>query len=126
MDEETPTPNAATDDIVRNLVDLPALLILSATANGARTVRDLSMELNLPIATLYRKVRALQISGALVARKIKDRATGKETMVYESAVDGLHIRFNAEAPVFEVGYRSEFSPERRAREPVRVPPAPGV
>src|ERR1051326_4439450 len=108
----TPAPAAAPisgnsdERMIKNLVDVTSLLILSATASEPRTVRDLSMELNLPIATLYRKVRSLQIAGALLAHKVKDRATGKETMVYESAVTGVNIKFSREAPHFEVGFRN--------------------
>ena len=90
-----------------SMVDVTSLLILSATAAEPKTVRDLAVELNLPIASLYRRVRMLQSAGVLGARKRKDLATGKETMVYEGLVSGIQIRLTHPNPVVELDFRLE-------------------
>jgi DNA-binding transcriptional ArsR family regulator len=98
------------DPVLETMVDVTSLLILSATANERKTVRDLAVELNLPIASLYRKVRALQAAGVLSAEKVKDRGTGKETMTYESLLSGLNIRFGAPDTHVELSFRDDGTP----------------
>lgn len=97
------------DPVIGTMVDVTSLMILSATAGHRKTVRDLAVELNLPIASLYRKVRALQAAGVLSAEKIKDRATGKETMTYASLVSALNIRFGSDEPQVEVSFRQDVA-----------------
>ena len=78
---------------VESILDGVALRILSATSGRPRTVRDLSVELNLPLASLYRKVHELQSAGALVAHPTRDAATGKSTRLYVSAIASLRVEF---------------------------------
>ncbi len=110
----TPAPRASVEPppidgtpALGSMVDVTSLMILSATSAVPKSVRDLAVELNLPIASLYRRVRALQSAGVLGAQKRKDRATGKETMVYEGLVSGLRITFGSPDPVVEVAYRAD-------------------
>lgn len=99
------------DPVIGSMMDMTSLLILSATSGQPKTVRDLSVELNLPIASLYRRVRALQSAGVLSAEKVKDRTTGKETMFYHGLVSSLRVRFAAPDPVVELDFRNEADAE---------------
>lgn len=99
------------DPVIGSMMDMTSLLILSATSGQPKTVRDLSVELNLPIASLYRRVRSLQSAGVLSAEKVKDRTTGKETMFYHGLVSSLRVRFASPDPVVELDFRGEADSE---------------
>ncbi|MHB8605541.1 MAG: hypothetical protein ACYDCK_09840 [Thermoplasmatota archaeon] len=87
-------------------------------------MRDLAHELNFPIASLYRRVRALQIAGVLHAEKIKDSNSGKETMVYSSLIQKLQIKFGDAEPQIELGFKEGMEPTAMDDEKTPLPPVP--
>lgn len=73
--------------------------ILAAT-DDPKSARELSNQLEVPIATCYRRVEALVNAGLLteVARELSDR--GRRTSVYRRTVDDLTVSFeNGEVTV---------------------------
>lgn len=105
--ETTLTGQDPEDRVLKHLIDVQALMILGATAHKEKTVRDLSVELELPIATLYRKVRALEEAGALGSRKAQDVASHKETTLYKSHLQSLDIQLKRGSPVVTLFYADE-------------------
>lgn len=80
--------------------DLPAVLgddytteILVAT-DDPKSARELSDQLDIPIATCYRRVEDLEAAGLLreVGRELSDR--GRRTSVYRRTVDDLTVSFD--------------------------------
>ena len=73
--------------------------ILAAT-DDPKSARELSDQLEIPIATCYRRVEALVEAGLLneVGRELSDR--GRRTSVYRRTVDDLTVSFeNGEVTV---------------------------
>ncbi|HWG91590.1 MAG TPA: hypothetical protein VNZ52_12145 [Candidatus Thermoplasmatota archaeon] len=111
MTEQEDATVAVKEEIVLDsLVDVVAIRIVAAAASRPLTVRDLSIELKLPIASLYRKVHDLQAAGALVARRVRDSTTGKATCVYSAAVSSLHLEFGTPTPRYRVGFAPAETP----------------
>jgi DNA-binding Lrp family transcriptional regulator len=82
--------------------------ILGAT-DEAKSVRELSNELDIPIATCYRRVEELTEAGLLT---LEDRVLSDErrrTSVYRRKVDGVHVEFT------ESGYRVDVDRRTRIR-----------
>lgn len=103
MDARTSHPEAGHEArIVAALIDTVALRILVATSQRARSVRDLAVELQMPLASLYRKVNELHAAGALCSSEVRDGTSGKSTRVYASAVAALRVDVSRGAPLVDL------------------------
>lgn len=102
-----------------NSRDLPAVLgddysteILAAT-DDPKSARELSNQLDVPIATCYRRVEDLVAAGLLteVERELSDR--GRRTSVYRRTVDDLTVSFENGEVTVSVTERPQLSELRR-------------
>lgn len=71
------------------------------------SARELSNQLEVPIATCYRRIETLVDAGLLeeAGRELSDR--GRRTTVYRRTVDEIHVAFEGEETDVEVVERPE-------------------
>lgn len=76
-------------------------------AESSVSARELSDELEVPIATCYRRIETLVDAGLLeeVGRELSDR--GRQTTVYRRSVEEIQITFEEEKTGVEVTERPE-------------------
>lgn len=82
-------------------------------ADSPVSARELSSELDVPIATCYRRIETLVDAGLLeeVGRELSDR--GRQTTVYRRSVEEIRITFEEEEAGVEVADRPEPQPVGR-------------
>lgn len=83
--------------------------ILTATAEP-RSARELSEDLDIPIATSYRRIEELVDVGLLTLEDRIRSAGGRRTKVYRRDVDGIRIEFaddEVEVSLEDRGSRTE-------------------
>ncbi len=95
------------DDLLAALLDLTSVQILAAASGRVLTVRELAAELDLPLASLYRRVRTLQAANALSCARTRDDASGKDVLAYTSTLAAIHIDFARARPTVEITYARE-------------------
>ena len=72
----------------------PAIL---RAADQPRSARELSERLEVPIATCYRRIEALETVGLLVEAGTELSDRGRRTSVYRRTVDELTVAFDGDA-----------------------------
>jgi predicted ArsR family transcriptional regulator len=80
--------------------------ILSA-AESARSAQDLSEEVDVPIATCYRRIEELVDAGLLQSEGRQMSEKGRRTTVYRRTIDELSVDFTEEDPGLDTKRRSE-------------------
>ena len=82
-------------------------------AESPVSARELSDELDVPIATCYRRIETLVDAGLLeeVGRELSDR--GRQTTVYRRCVEEIRITFDEDETGVEVADRPEPQPAGR-------------
>ena len=80
--------------------------ILSA-AESARSAQELSEEVDVPIATCYRRIEELVEVGLLKSEGRQMSRKGRRTTVYRRTIDELSIDFTAEDFGLDATRRSE-------------------
>ncbi len=93
-----------TDALLSEMLDLTSIQILGAATGRIVTVRDLAHRLTLPMASLYRRVRALQAAGALTAERQHDAHTGKDVLAYTSRVATLQVDLARSPPTVQITF----------------------
>lgn len=89
--EGTPTDVVESPErILELLADERVQRILAITADEYMTVATIADECNLPIATAYRKVNALNNQG-LLAESVRVRPHGKNVHVYSFCAVDIHV-----------------------------------
>ncbi len=98
--------------------DVPADALLSTLGgkysaeilNATRTptsVQELSEEIDVPIATCYRRIEALEEIGLLRCEGRQLSEEGRRTNVYRRTVDTMTFDFTGQAPTVEYKERSK-------------------
>lgn len=89
--------------------------ILEAT-EVPKSARELSDELDVPIATCYRRIESLEGVGLLeeVGRELSDR--GRRTSVYRRTVEEVTVSFDGDTAAVHAVERSDV-PQRRETPP---------
>lgn len=92
---------------VEALGDEYSVRILGLTAHTRSSAKQISERLDIPIATVYRRLEALQETGLLeeVGKELNDE--GKRVTVYTSRVSAVRISFDGNEPVVEFERQSE-------------------
>lgn len=80
--------------------------ILSA-AESARSAQELSEEVEVPIATCYRRIEELVDAGLMKPEGRQMSEKGRRTTVYRRTVDELSVDFTEDAPGLDAKRRSE-------------------
>ncbi|MCD6137279.1 MAG: helix-turn-helix transcriptional regulator [Deltaproteobacteria bacterium] len=83
-------------DIGKVLMDKYSLKILASTTITPKSVPDLSMTLRIPIASCYRKVKALEKLGLLECVGTILTNDGKRVRLYKSKASSISIEFAGE------------------------------
>jgi predicted transcriptional regulator len=78
-----------------------------AAANSPKSAQALSDEVDIPIATCYRRIEELVDAGLLKSegRQLSDQ--GRRTNVYRRTVDELAVDFTTEEFTIDLDHRSE-------------------
>lgn len=84
------------DELLGPLADDYSLRILAATREEGKTVRDLSRELDIPIATCYRRVEELLEASLLEIKEKKLTQDGKRATVLRTSISFIEISFGFE------------------------------
>lgn len=82
--------------ILGPLADDYSIRILSATREKGKTVRELSRDLDVPIATCYRRVKELLDASLLKNEEKRLTAEGKRANVLRSNVSSVEVSFKFE------------------------------
>lgn len=72
------------------------LKILAATFNEPKSVQELVEDLEMPIATVYRKINELEQSGLLRAVENVLTNEGKRVKIYWCQVNAIHIKLHGD------------------------------
>ncbi len=78
------------------LADDYSIRILSATQGKGKTIRELSRELDIPIATCYRRITELLEASLLTTVGRKLTQEGKRASVLKSNIANIEVSFSAE------------------------------
>ncbi len=78
-------------EIGKILMDKYVLKILAYTSNTSRSIPEISMGLQIPIASCYRKVKALEKLGLIKCVGTKLTPDGKRVRVYQSNLEDVKI-----------------------------------
>lgn len=81
------------EEIIEILADEYSRRILSATSKEALSALQLSAQLNIPRATVYRKIKSLEETGLLKAVKSVINPRGNEEKFYKSAIKKAVVSF---------------------------------
>ncbi|KXB06996.1 hypothetical protein AKJ51_02325 [candidate division MSBL1 archaeon SCGC-AAA382A20] len=84
------------DEVLGPLADDYSIRILAATRDDGKTVRKLSRELDIPIATCYRRVKELVDANLLEVVDKKLTQEGKRATVLRTNVSFLQVSFEFE------------------------------
>lgn len=84
------------NDTIGPLADDYSIRILSATQEEGKTVRELSKELDIPIATCYRRAGELLNAGLLINEEKKLTQEGKRASVLRSNASRVEVSFKFE------------------------------
>ncbi|KXA94251.1 hypothetical protein AKJ37_07795 [candidate division MSBL1 archaeon SCGC-AAA259I09] len=84
------------DDLICPIADDYSLAILSATRGEGKTVRELSREFEIPIATCYRRVDKLLETPLLDMKEKKLTEDGRRATVFRTGVSFIEISFSLE------------------------------
>ncbi len=84
------------NDTIGPLADDYSIRILSATQEEGKTVRELSKELDIPIATCYRRAGELLNAELLVNEEKKLTQEGKRASVLRSNASRVEVSFKFE------------------------------
>jgi|Deesub1362B_J571_1020462.scaffolds.fasta_scaffold00217_25 predicted transcriptional regulator len=82
------------DAILSVLADLYCRKILSATWNKELSAIQLSQELKIPLATVYRKIKLLEELGFIKAATSIIKPSGNEEKFYKCTVKRVKVDFN--------------------------------
>jgi len=82
------------DAILSVLADIYCRKILSATWNKELSAIQLSQELKIPLATVYRKIKLLEESGFIKVAKSIIKPSGNEEKFYRCIVKSIRVNFN--------------------------------
>jgi len=101
------------NDILGPLADDYALKILAATRDEGKTVRELSRELDIPIATCYRRVEELEENDLLEVKEKKLTQDGKRATVLRTNVSFVEITFGFENQSLNINIESAEDDKRK-------------
>ncbi len=82
------------EEFIGPLADDYSLKILAATREEGKTVRELSRELDIPIATCYRRVEELVEASLLRVKEKKLTQDGKRATVVKANVSNVELSFS--------------------------------
>lgn len=94
------------NEILGPLADDYSLKILASTRNEGKTVRQLSRELDIPIATCYRRVEELEENDLLEVEEKKLTQDGKRATVLRTNVSFVEITFGFENQSLNINIES--------------------
>ena len=94
------------NEILGPLADDYSLKILASTRNEGKTVRQLSHELDIPIATCYRRVEELEENDLLEVEEKKLTQDGKRATVLRTNVSFVEITFGFENQSLNINIES--------------------
>lgn len=94
-------------DAIEAMGDSYSLDILSALSQDSMSVKKLSEQLDVPIATAYRRVEELEETGLLECEGKQTNEDGRKVKVYRSRVDEIHVSFVEGSPHVEMETKSE-------------------
>lgn len=94
-DEIVPGP-IEEEDILEALADASSRRILSVCAEEARSVKDISEETGIPLASTYRHVRSLVEGGLLVRSRSAISEDGKRYDLFRSRVHDARMELTPE------------------------------
>lgn len=101
------------NEILGPLADDYSLKILAATRDDGKTVRELSRELDIPIATCYRRVEELEENDLLEVKEKKLTQDGKRATVLRTKVSFVEITFGFENQSLNINIESAEGSEDR-------------
>lgn len=90
------------EEILGPLADDYSLRILAATREEGKTVRELSRDLDIPIATCYRRVEELVDANLLEVKEKKLTQNGKRATVLRTKVSFVEISFEFENQLLNI------------------------
>ncbi len=90
------------DELVEVLADKIARDILILTRNKEYSALQISRELSIPLATVYRKLKRMYDTGLIHHIKTVISLQGNEEKFYRAAINGVTINFNGEGVSVEV------------------------
>ncbi len=94
------------DELLGPLADDYSLRILAATREEGKTVRELSRELDIPIATCYRRVEELIEASLLRVKEKKLTQDGKRATVVRTNVSFVEVSFGFEDKSLNINIKS--------------------
>ena len=86
--------DAAKDMVLKALADEYSRIILLSTIEMAKSATELSVEKNLPISTVYRRLHELQEAKLVAIERSVVTEDGKKFDLYRSTVGGVSVSFN--------------------------------
>ena len=90
------------DELVEVLADRFSRDILVLTRNKEYSALQISRELDIPLATVYRKLKRMQDAGLIQHVKTIIGLQGNEERFYRAAVNGVTLNFNGDGVSVEV------------------------
>ncbi len=94
------------DELLGPLADDYSLRILAATREEGKTVRQLSRDLDIPIATCYRRVEELIEASLLRVKEKKLTQDGKRATVVRTNVSFVEVSFGFEDKSLNINIKS--------------------
>ncbi|MDY7082826.1 MAG: helix-turn-helix domain-containing protein [Halobacteria archaeon] len=102
MDSATTKVINNPEEAIESLGDEYSIRILSETLETERSAKEISRRLDIPIATVYRRIDNLVEAGFLEYEGKALTQEGKRVKVYRSYVDQIKIFFESNEPRVEI------------------------
>jgi len=83
------------NDVLKLLANKQSRMILQQTMEERRSAEELSCKLNIPLSTIYRKIKELRDKGLLVIEKSGITKDVKICDLYWSTIKGMNIKLNS-------------------------------
>ncbi|MEM2933317.1 MAG: winged helix-turn-helix domain-containing protein [Methanocellales archaeon] len=96
-------------EIMKLLADEYNIKILSASLKSPKSAQELSIDLNIPVASCYRKVRDLENANLLEVADSVLTPDGKRIKLYRSNVTRFYVTFEGEQLRVEINIRKAAS-----------------
>ncbi len=96
-------------EIMKLLADEYNIKILSASLKEPKSAQDLSVELGIPVASCYRKIRDLEDTNLLEVADSVLTPDGKRIKLYRSNITRFFVSFEGERLKVEINIRRAAS-----------------
>ncbi len=95
------------ENILKRLADEYSRRILQLTIGKHKTAERISIELGIPLSTVYRKIKELKETGLLIVEKSVVTKDGKVSDLYRSTIKGVKINLGSQPPSLDLIFNED-------------------